>query len=71
MGFHGMSFGSLILLLILIVLVFGTKRIRTMGEDLGEALKGFRKGLHGEETTSTVVNKTETEKSTSSNDTHV
>lgn len=49
MGFHGMSFGSLILILILAVLVFGTKRLRSLGEDLGAAVKSFRSGLNGEE----------------------
>lgn len=49
MGFHGFSFGSLILVLILALLVFGTKRLRTLGEDLGAALRGFRKGLQTDE----------------------
>jgi sec-independent protein translocase protein TatA len=49
MGFHGFSFGSLILILLLVVLLFGTKRLRTMGEDIGAAIKSFRKGLEGEE----------------------
>jgi sec-independent protein translocase protein TatA len=38
MGFHGFSLGSLILILVIVVLLFGTKRLRTMGEDLGAAL---------------------------------
>jgi sec-independent protein translocase protein TatA len=45
MGFHGFSFGSLILILILAVLLFGTKRLRNMGEDIGAAIRSFRKGL--------------------------
>lgn len=48
MGFHGFSFGSLLLILIIAIFVFGTKRLRNMGEDLGAALKGFRKGLQSE-----------------------
>ncbi len=50
MGFHGFSFGSLILVLIIALLLFGTKRLRNFGEDLGAALKGFRKGMQSEET---------------------
>ncbi len=55
MGFHGFSLGSLILILLIVVLLFGTKRLRTMGEDFGAALKSFRKGLNGEESTDSVV----------------
>jgi len=44
MGFHG-SIGSIVLILVIAVLLFGTKRIRTIGEDLGAAVKSFRKGL--------------------------
>ena len=33
------------ILLLIVVLVFGTKRLRNMGGDLGAAVKGFRKGM--------------------------
>jgi sec-independent protein translocase protein TatA len=52
MGLSGTSPGSLILILVIAALLFGTKRLRTMGEDLGEAVRGFRKGLNGEKITS-------------------
>ena len=45
MGLGGVSLGSLILIFLIVVLLFGTKRLRSMGEDLGAALKSFRKGL--------------------------
>ena len=45
MGIRGISIGSLILVLVIILVIFGTKRLRNMGEDLGSALKGFRKGM--------------------------
>lgn len=48
MGFHG-SIGSILLILIIAVLLFGTKHIRHIGEDLGAAVKSFRKGLSDEE----------------------
>lgn len=34
---------QLIILLAIVILLFGTKRIRNIGTDLGEAVKGFRK----------------------------
>lgn len=53
MGFGGISPGSLVLILAIVLLLFGTKKLRSMGEDLGQALKGFRKGLNGDESTAT------------------
>jgi TatA/E family protein of Tat protein translocase len=55
MGFHGISLGSLLLTLIIAVLVFGTKRLRDVGEDLGVAMRNFRKGLQGEDLNSKSV----------------
>ena len=45
MGLTGISPGSLILIFLIVVLLFGTKKLQTVGEDLGKALKGFRKGM--------------------------
>lgn len=45
MGLRGMSLGSILLILVVVLLVFGTKRLRHIGEDLGKALKSFRKGV--------------------------
>ena len=45
MGFGGISLWQLLILLLIVVLVFGTKRLRNMGSDLGAAVKGFRKGM--------------------------
>lgn len=39
------SFGSLLVLLIIVALLFGTKRLRDIGTDLAVAMKNFRKGL--------------------------
>ena len=44
-GFAGVSPLSLVLILAIVVVLFGTKRLRHMGQDLGAAVKGFRKGL--------------------------
>lgn len=43
--FHGLNFGSLLLILLIVFFLFGTKRLRNIGEDLGLALKSFRKGM--------------------------
>jgi sec-independent protein translocase protein TatA len=45
----GLKLGSLLLLFLIILLLFGTRRLRTLGEDLAVAIKGFRKGLQEEE----------------------
>lgn len=38
-----------LIVLVVVVLVFGTKRLRNVGSDLGSAIKGFRKGLNEDE----------------------
>ena len=45
------SMPSLIIILVIVVLLFGTKRLKSIGSDLGGALKGFKKAVKdGEET---------------------
>lgn len=45
MGFGGISVWSLLLILVIVILLFGTKRLRSMGSDLGSALKNFKKSV--------------------------
>ena len=59
MGFHGISIGSLLIIFLIAVLLFGTKRLRVMAEDLGIALKNFNKALHSQEDTSEKETKSE------------
>jgi len=40
------SFGKLLLLLVIIVLVFGTAKLPKIGEDLGKAMRSFKKAMH-------------------------
>jgi len=40
------SVGKLLLLLIIIVLVFGTSKLPKIGEDLGKAVRSFKKAMH-------------------------
>lgn len=49
MGFGGISIWQLLIVLFIVVVLFGTKRIRSVGEDLGKALKGFRKAVAEED----------------------
>ncbi len=43
--FRGLNLGSLLILLAIVVLLFGTKRLREIGSDLAVAVRSFRKGL--------------------------
>ena len=45
MGLGGIGIPSLILILVIVILLFGTKRLRSMGSDLGSALKNFKKSV--------------------------
>jgi len=38
-----------IIVLVIVLLVFGTKKLRNMGSDLGGAVKGFKDGMKGDE----------------------
>jgi len=57
MGFAGISPWSLILILAIVVVLFGTKRLRTVGRDIGEALKSFRQGMNETEESSQIEQK--------------
>jgi sec-independent protein translocase protein TatA len=45
MGLGGLSLGHLLVILLIVVLIFGTKKLRTIGGDLGGAIKAFRKSV--------------------------
>jgi sec-independent protein translocase protein TatA len=44
-----MSITHLLILLVVVVLIFGTKKLRNIGSDLGGAVRDFKKGLDGGE----------------------
>lgn len=47
-----LSVGKILLILVIVVLVFGTARLPKIGEDLGKAVRSFKKGMHtGEDET--------------------
>ena len=39
-----------LLVLLIIIVIFGTKKIKTIGQDLGEALKNFKQALRDDKT---------------------
>lgn len=45
MGLGGISIWQLLIVLAIVILLFGTKRLRNFGSDLGNAVKGFRKAM--------------------------
>ena len=49
MGIGGISFWQILIILVVILVLFGGKKIRTMGSDLGEGLKGFKKAIKDED----------------------
>lgn len=49
MGFGGISIWNLLIILAIIVLLFGTKKLRGIGTDLGSAIKGFRSSIKDED----------------------
>ena len=48
MGLGGISIWQLLIILLIVVLLFGTKKLKTMGSDLGSAVKGFKKAVTDE-----------------------
>jgi len=46
MGINPVQIG---IILLIVVLIFGTKKLKNVGSDLGEAVKGFKKGLKDED----------------------
>ncbi|MDE0989378.1 MAG: twin-arginine translocase TatA/TatE family subunit [Pseudomonadales bacterium] len=50
-----MSFGitELIIILVIVLLLFGTTKLKSLGNDLGSAIKGFRTAVSDEKTAAT------------------
>lgn len=51
MGIGGISIWQLLIILAIVIMLFGTKRLRTLGSDLGSAVKGFRKSIKDDDST--------------------
>jgi sec-independent protein translocase protein TatA len=47
----GLSTTHLIIFLVIILLIFGTKKLKNIGSDIGSAVKGFKDGMKDGTTT--------------------
>lgn len=45
MGLGGISIWQLVIILVIVLLIFGTKRLKGLGGDLGGAIKGFKEAV--------------------------
>lgn len=48
MGIGGISIWQLLIILAIVIMIFGTKKLKTLGSDLGGAVKGFRQSMSDE-----------------------
>ena len=70
MGLGGISIWQLLIILAIVVLLFGTKKLKGMGSDLGGALKGFKDSMKSDdEEAKNLESKTEQESSTAKTET--
>ena len=58
MGLGGISIWQLLIILAIVVLLFGSKRLRTLGGDVGTAIKQFKQSLYADDDKSTEIDKT-------------
>jgi sec-independent protein translocase protein TatA len=49
MGLGGVSFWQLLIVFVIVILIFGTSKLKSIGGDLGGAIKGFRKAMENED----------------------
>lgn len=49
MGLGGISVWQLLIILVIVVLIFGTKKLKNMGGDIGGAVKNFKSAMSEEE----------------------
>jgi sec-independent protein translocase protein TatA len=66
----GIGISELLVILVIVILVFGTKRLRGMGGDLGAAIKSFRSAVkEGEEDGKLTAGKSESGEESGAKDT--
>ena len=46
MGLGGISIWQLLIVLVIVIAIFGTKRLKNIGSDLGGAVRGFKKAMN-------------------------
>ena len=50
----GIGFRELLVILVIVLLVFGAKKLKTIGSDLGAAVRGFKKSMNDGDTEESV-----------------
>ena len=45
MGFGGISIWQLLIILVVVLLIFGSEKLKSIGSDLGSSIKGFKKAV--------------------------
>ena len=49
MGLGGISIWQLAIVLLIVVLIFGTKKLKSIGSDVGGAVKGFKRAMDSDD----------------------
>lgn len=49
MGIGGIGIWQLLIVLLIVIMLFGSKRLKSLGSDLGDTIKGFRKSMGNDE----------------------
>ena len=63
MGIGGIGIWQLLIILLIVVMLFGTKKLRNLGSDLGGALRGFKTAMKEDEKDESEEESDETENS--------
>lgn len=66
MGIGGIGIWQLLIILVIVLLLFGTKRLKSLGGDLGGAIKGFKKAMDDGDSKSDDVKQVETDEASQS-----
>lgn len=59
MGIGGIGIWQLLIILVIVIMLFGTKRLKNIGGDLGGAIKGFKKSMQAEDEEAKPLEKSE------------
>jgi sec-independent protein translocase protein TatA len=62
MGLAGIGIGKLLIILVIVLLFFGTKRLKNLGGDIGGAIKGFKKAIGNDDAESIDADATDPKK---------
>lgn len=59
MGIGGISLPQLLIILLIVVVIFGTTKLTSIGKDLGGAVRGFRKAMEDEDDPARIASKSD------------